>query len=146
MRGKGDLFAPSSRHARHRSNGPNRFTHQIERIQPMTQHVPQRTLTDLKTMSPEAIVAADAAGELAELLGSPAPIDIQATAGESAPRPPRENPAQGGAAMHAVLPLAQLDQEDLRAMSAEAILAAQAAGQLDNLMGRPPRPSIDPRP
>ena len=112
-------------------------------------HVPQRTLTDLKTMSPEQIVAARAAGQLAELMGAAAPVDLAATAGEvepSGPRPPTPNPGQAGAAPYGPLPLAQLDREDLASMSPEAILAARDAGQTDNLLGMAPKPSISPRP
>jgi len=112
---------------------------------PDVHYVQQRTREQLKTMSPEAIVEADAAGELASLLGSPAPVDIQATAGESAPRPPRENPAQGGAAMHSALPTVQIDVSDLKNMSPEAIIEARDRGELDNALGGH-RPSIDPRP
>jgi len=111
----------------------------------MTQFINQRTLTDLKTMSPEAIAEAVAAGQCAELMGAAAPIDIQATAGESEPRMPAPNPGQAGAAPHAPVPAVQLDQEDLKTMSPEAIVEATRRGEFSNVLGSAPKPSISPR-
>lgn len=68
----------------------------------------QLTAADLATMAPEAIEAARAAGQLAELLGAPAPV-----------------PAEG-----------QLTAEHTARMTPEAIVAAQEAGRLDVLLGR----------
>lgn len=70
----------------------------------------QLTAADHATMAPEAIEAARAAGQLAELLDAPAPV-----------------PAEG-----------QLTAEHLTRMTPEAIVTAQNAGRLDVLLGRQP--------
>ena len=122
---------------------PYRNTDADRKAKPMTQYIQQLDNAALKRMSPEAIVEAKARGECAELLGTPVPVDFAATASESGPRPPRENPAQGGNAPHGADPLVQLDVSDLGALSAEEIVAASQDGRLDNLLGKPPRPVID---
>lgn len=68
----------------------------------------QRTEQDLKSMSPDQIVAAHDAGELDELLGRlvASPVD------------------------------GQLDASHLATMAPEAIVAAHDAGRLDGLLGR----------
>lgn len=47
----------------------------------MTAPVPQKTEEWLKTATPDEIVAAQAAGELAELQGQPIPTRLVTTAG-----------------------------------------------------------------
>jgi hypothetical protein len=73
--------------------------------------VPQLTREDLKSMSPEDVVAASADGRMAKLLGQ-APLPVEG----------------------------QLAEHHLRAMSPEQIVQAEAQDRLDALPGRQAAP------